>query len=481
MNASGSRVSNDRFRATAEDAGAAPPAASPHADARSRQSDLERSLKAPVEPDEPPRGLDAPQSAASGGVLTRRLVKIALGLALLAALGWGPLRAMLTPTSVEALINARVETIRAPIEGIVAAAAPEDARGWSASGPSPRLRIVNPLADHARLDDLKRQREALRSEAGMLERQSELAGAALGALDAQIEKFRDARLRLLEARLSAQDAQRSAAAAKASEAEAASRRADALIRSGASTAAETDRRLYEWVAARSAAAAETKRLDETTVERDAIAQGVFVGDAYTDSPSSQQRATELRLKAGELDAQAAAARSQTKLLDEQIAEEDARFRKRSEAAVELPPSGRVWEMLTAPGERVVEGQDLMRVLDCARPLVSANVEESVYNQLEVGGRARFRPSQRGAGAYDGVIVNLTGAAAASGNFAIPLAAMRKSPFYVTVALDGATDGACAVGRTGTVTFENGGEKAAAAAVDAPGRAADRVALRPSSF
>ena len=42
------------------------------------------------------------------------------------------------------------------------------------------------------------------------------------------------------------------------------------------------------------------------------------------------------------------------------------------------------------------------------------------------------------------------------SFAIPLAAMHKSAFYVTIALDGVRDGGCAVGRTGTVAFSIAG-------------------------
>src|SRR5271157_2324408 len=137
-------------------------------------------------------------------------------------------------------------------------------------------------------------------------------------------------------------------------------------------------------------------------------------------------------------------------------------------------------MLTGPGEHVSKGQDLMRVLDCSRPLVSANVDESVYNRLEVGGRATFRPSQGGGRLYDGVIVNLTGAAAASGNFAIPLAAMRKSSFYVTVAVDGMKEGGCSVGRTGTVTFLGGDEPRSAAGVARTG-AETLAQLRPALF
>ena len=285
----------------------------------------------------------------------------------------------------------------------------------------------------------------------MLERRSDSTKSALETLEAQVETFRRERLKLLDARLAAQTAQLEAAAARASQAGAAKRRIGELAKTGSATAAENDRTRFEWAAANAIKSAEEKRRDETQVERDAILKGVFVGDSYNDSPNSQQRASELRLKADELDAQAAAVRSQIKLIADQIVEEEARVRQRAEAVVELPSSGRVWEMLTAPGERVGKGQDLMRVLDCSHPLVSANVDESVYNRLEVGGRATFRPSQHSDKSYPGVIVSLTGAAAASGNFAIPLAVMRKTSFYVTVAVDGMSEG-CAVGRTGTVTY-----------------------------
>ena len=358
MNAYGARnnVTEDRSPATAAGMRAGQTHdASPPANARSLQTDLEWSLKDSPAGDETPHGDPKPRPAASGGTLTRRLVKVALGLALVGSLGWGPLRALLTTTSVEALVNARVETIRSPIEGIVASV-PDAARDWSASGPAPRLRIVDPLADHARLDDLQRQREALESEARMLERQSELTKAALETLDAQIERFREGRLKLLDARLATQTAEHAAAAARASQAAAAKRRADELSKSGASTAAESDRRLYEWLAASSTEAAEQKRLDETKVERDAIAQGVFVGDSYNDSPSSEQRAVELRLKAGDLDARAMAARSQMKLLEVRSPKRKPGFARGRSRSSTCPTSGRVWEMLTAPGERVGKGR-----------------------------------------------------------------------------------------------------------------------------
>jgi hypothetical protein len=53
---------------------------------------------------------------------------------------------MLATTSVEAIVNARIETIRAPIEGIVQAPAETNAN-WSATAAPPKLTIANPYAD----------------------------------------------------------------------------------------------------------------------------------------------------------------------------------------------------------------------------------------------------------------------------------------------------------------------------------------------
>ena len=265
------------------------------------------------------------------------------------------------------------------------------------------------------------------------------------------KKFRDGRLKLIDARIAAQTAELEAAAAKTSQVTASKHRSDQLQRTGDISAAEGDRAQYEWSAATSAEAAARKGLEETKVERDAVAEGVFVGDSYNDSPSAFQRAADLRLRKGELDAQLQAARSQMKHAADQIAEEEQRYRRRAEATIPLPVKGRIWEMLVSPGEYVNKGQDLLRVLNCSNPIVSANVDERVYNRLQVGAQATFRQSQDGK-AYHGTVVNLTGAAGAPANFAIAPLTLRKSPFYVTIAMDDMGEAGCAIGRTGTVTF-----------------------------
>ena len=418
--------------------------------ARSVQVMLERRF--PPAPGEA-EGPDAPpekKKSFAHGAAVRRFLKIAAGIALVVSFGWAPLRAMLATTSVQAIINARIETIRSPIGGIVQAP-PGKTVDWSAAAVPPKLVVVDPYADRSRLDDLRRQQDTLELQVGTLGRESQLTAAALDALDSESKKFRDGRLKLIDARIAAQTAELEAAAAKTSQVTASKHRSDQLQRTGDVSAAEGDRAQYEWSAATSAEAAARQRLEETKVERDAVAEGVFVGDGYNDSPSAFQRAAELRLRKGELDAELEAARSQMKHVADQIAEEEQRYRRRAEATVALPVKGRVWEMLVSPGEYVNKGQDLLRVLNCSNPIVSANVDERVYNRLQVGSPATFRQSEDGK-AYPGTVVNLTGAAGAPANFAIAPLTLRKSPFYLTIAMDDMGEAGCAIGRTGTVTF-----------------------------
>jgi hypothetical protein len=87
-------------------------------------------------------------------------------------------------------------------------------------------------------------------------------------------------------------------------------------------------------------------------------------------------------------------------------------------------------------------------------VVSADVEESVYNRLRVGAPAHFRPSDGGADVA-GVIVNLTGMAGVAGNLAIHPFGSQKQGYHVTVSVPAiAESGDCGVGRTGRVTFDN---------------------------
>ncbi len=199
-----------------------------------------------------------------------------------------------------------------------------------------------------------------------------------------------------------------------------------------------------------------RRLDAAKVELIAAQKGTYLGDSYNDRPSSVQREEEMRQRADDLKADLAHADAEIGWLASEIASEQLHYISRSEADIKAPIAGRIWEMMTSPGEDVRAGQALMKLLDCSGAVVTANATERVYNRLQLGEQASFEPND-GSPAIKGVIVNLTGASGAPANLAINPDTLSKEPYRVTVSMPSlqATGKDCAVGRTGRVVFDHG--------------------------
>jgi len=383
-----------------------------------------------------------------------RLIKALLGLAVVAIFGWIPLRTLLQASSVEAIVNSRVITVRAPIEGEVTLTR-TDLSGTGVIGRNQvLLRIVNPRADRTRLDDLRDRLARVEIERSALEAKAASSKQAHEELVQELARFTQGRIMQLEARTAELVAEVVAAEAQRDVAEAAAERALALSRSGNVAAAELQRLQWARTIAEQSVISAERRLDAANVELDAMRVGTFIGDSYNDRPSSAQRRDELRQRIEDLTADLGATEAEVAQLQRQLAEETTRYQTFAEAAVSLPVAGRVWEVLTAPGEQVRVGQDLLKLLDCSGAVVTANVTEAVYNRLSVGASARFRPADRGAD-LDGIVTNLTGLGDAPANLAINPTALSREGYRVTVHVPKlAAEQDCAVGRTGRVIFDN---------------------------
>lgn len=460
-------VTQPNIRAASPEAAIPPKAAQPlpHFEIKELQALLQRSVEI-EEPGAEPQA-DAPQAkvarpatvvqptkSGKAGIWMRRGLKAALGLALAVVLGWGPLNTLLTPTSVEAVINARVIALRSPIGGEIVADAPLPTAGSMVAGNAVLLKVVNPRADRGGLDQLQADLDMLRDEQPILAAKRDAMVAAQAALVDQTETFVTARGRELEARMGELEAEIAMADAKNIDAQAALARADKLVSKGAMSTAERDRARRDAAVAEATLNQMRHRLDGAKVELDAIKAGQFVGDEYNNKPSSAQQADDLKLRIAEINAEIATREARAKRIASELAAEQKRYAARAEYTLTVPADGRVWEVKTSPGEQVVQGQDLMHVLDCSAAVVTATVSESVYNHLRVGTPARFR-LRDGQTTYQGEVVNLTGIAGAAANYAIEPSALIKEPYRVTVAVKGLDTGAnCGIGRTGHVYFDD---------------------------
>lgn len=383
----------------------------------------------------------------------RRFVKAAAGIAIVAVFGWLPLKAFFQTSSVEAVVNSRLVTLRSPIDGkVVAESNLSGDLGIIGEG-TLILRVVNPRGDRVRLDDLRRQMSRQENERPSLVAKIAWAQLAQQDLARQAVLFTEGRTRQLEARIAEIQTSIEAAAARREEATAAMERATSLIKSGSVSTVELGRLTREKVISQQTEMGAQRRLDAAQVELTAAREGTFLGDSYNDRPSSVQREEEMRQRAEGLSADLAQADAEIAWLAGEIVTEQLRYISYSEADIKVPVAGRIWEVMTAPGEDVRAGQPLIRLLDCSGTVVTANVTESVYNRLQVGSVTHFRPSDGGP-ELDGTVVNLTGSAGAAANLAINPDALSKEPYRATVSVPGLNDGSkdCAVGRTGRVIF-----------------------------
>ena len=190
----------------------------------------------PTEPDAvaAPTGKSRASLAKDIWAQYRRVLKSLIGLAVVVAVGWIPVRALLETSSTEAVINARLITLRAPIEGQVGPLAAV-AAGSEVQPGAALISVVNPRAERGRLDDLRRLVDELESDIKtLIARRADLAALHKDLAD-QTRAFRAARFDQLEARIAELGSETAAAEAKREEAQQALARARSLDEAGSGT------------------------------------------------------------------------------------------------------------------------------------------------------------------------------------------------------------------------------------------------------
>jgi multidrug resistance efflux pump len=109
------------------------------------------------------------------------------------------------------------------------------------------------------------------------------------------------------------------------------------------------------------------------------------------------------------------------------------------AVTVAPATGNIWETLISPGQQVHRGQELLRVLDCDRAVVTAVVSEAVYNRLQVGSSARFL-QRCGREELVGRVTRMTSASAPPSSFAVRPSALGGETYRVTVSVPKIAEG-----------------------------------------
>ncbi|RUO97566.1 HlyD family efflux transporter periplasmic adaptor subunit [Hyphomicrobium sp.] len=391
----------------------------------------------------------APRQALKPGTVVKSCIAIALA----TALGWVPVQRLLATTSAEAVVNARIVTLRAPIEGEVTMKHGGTDIGTPFDRDQSILTINNPRADASALAALTQQRGQLVTNISALEAKKQLLESNLKELDTQQERFRLGRIQQIDQRTREVDADIAAAEAQYSVAADALKRADSLRKTDAVSQAFLDKAQGEARVAQSAIRAQIERRKGILVELEAAKKGTFVGDSYNDTPQSAQRKMQTSLELSDVEARLAGSRTELATTEAAIAKETARQKALTDTDIRSTVNGRVWEMLTAPGEHVNIGQDLVKLIDCGSAFVTASVSQTAYERLSIGQAATFIPRDGGP-ELKGTVVSLNGLSAVNSNTAVQASALSREPYHVTLKFPELTKGFdCRVGRSGLVKFD----------------------------
>ncbi len=388
------------------------------------------------------------------GKRARQVIKSLIGILLIIAAGWAPALRLFQVSSVEAVVNARVVTLRTPIEGVVRFQRDVNTLDVDIASGALVAKVENPRIDRNLINELTKDLDMALIEQDRLVARKETLLDRHVTQSEQMESYRQTRLKTLKTHLDEATANHAEYAAKLANAENHRTRSERLlsrqvVATGRYQDVESEVNILK--AGLERAGAQLRRAE---LEYKTLASGGYFGDHFNDMPRSAIKieVTEQQLEKVEVDltAQLKQVVSARKLLE---AEND-NLKRREHASIVLPVSGRIWEPLVADGEQVVRGQPLLRMLDCANAVVTTAVSEKVYNSLMVGGTARFilRDSGR---EFPAVVAQLSGVSSAPANLAILPSALEKEPYRATVRVpDIGTKGVCLLGKTGRVVFSD---------------------------
>lgn len=382
-----------------------------------------------------------------------KVIKSIVGIAVVGVVGYMPVQRLFETSSVQAVMNATIVTVRSPINGVVSGSIGQLNVGTPVEVGKPLVMLENSRVDTGKLDHAT-EMVATRSAdlEGVRQRIASLEDIQK-SVASRVATYRLDRETRLAARIDEANARITQAKAERDLVDAELGRITTLVDKNITAKSERQEMSLRLIAANA-------RVDEVEAakavlkaEQEALSAGRFLGDDYNDAPRAAQRVDDIQELLVQLRADESRMESLLGSSQDQLIQESEQLNPQRFAAMDAPVGGRVWEILTAPGEQVVAGQHLLSLVDCSKLIVTAAVSESVYNFLSLGRDVQFKMDGSNI-ELPGTVVQLSGTAAAGSNFAIDPSALTKEAYRVGISVDAKLLGnACPVGRTGRVVFK----------------------------
>lgn len=377
-----------------------------------------------------------------------RFTRLILGILVVLAALWIIVGEQMAGASGDAVVNARVVTLRADTAGRIEM--PNRLLGSHVEIGEGIASVDDALVDVIRLNDLRMERAFLDAEAGRIEADLAASVAILEGLKTRGETFHARRLEEVRTRLSHARARLALLEERGAVDAGEQRVVDAVD-------PEQDRLPAEPVLYELALDHARERVEVLEIALAAAEAGVFLGDGYNDAPNSEQYAVVLEGEIAGLAASLTETRQRAEAVDARIEREEVRVNTLRGGQIESPVRGLLWTVLQSDGVTVQRGDPVMTLVDCASVMVTVPVSENVYNRLEIGQEARVRLNGSSE-VLDATISRLAGSGAATVYEHLAVAPSQQHLERYDVALtvpalrDAGNEG-CLIGRTGRAFFD----------------------------
>ncbi len=323
--------------------------------------------------------------------LARRLVRPAVGIALLVLAFSALLPLFFDLRSIQAVVNAPLITLRSPIDGMVNFRCPT-VSGAKAQANKPLFEIKNTLADENRLDDLKDEQALLAARAASYRQQLRDLGVLRESLSASARKYQEARLRMLEAECA--EAKARIESAKVVEKQRNAEKDQIAQLQGSHSVSNLDAGAAEFAAeaAHHGVVQAQKNAEILEEQIRSLRDGVHVGpgDGRNDLPYSAQREHELSFRIEEI--KVALQQDEAKLaqLERHIRSEKKSQARRAVFESTVPNEAVVWRRYVSGDTSIKADSPLLDLIDPAEVFIDAVIYETDMSRVSIGDTARVR-------------------------------------------------------------------------------------------
>lgn len=314
-----------------------------------------------------------------------RILRIGLGLLLLAVFGYALLPGVFYAQAPAGRVNADLITLRASIDGQISYS---DLRIGERVKRGQSLAVLRDPPDRdVRLANLQAQAEALAERIAGIDRQISGLEPFLQRLGGDSANFRNAVVSSLTAQVAEAEARVRSAEANARLQEAQYKRIAPLAEKGYASSADLDRRRSELDVAQAEAIAQRRNLDRLRQDRSAADQGIYLTDSYNNAPYSQQRRDEVELQRLSLTNRRTELEAERQQVERQLQAEQRRRQQIGEATLNAPADGVVWRLLESDGATINISAPLLQIADCSRIFFEVARDRRTEDTLSIGDAA----------------------------------------------------------------------------------------------